>query len=464
MRLPYRKRKAGPSRHLPMRRESVAARGGFDSTRVTKGAGRSWQMSLLAAGATLACHGAQAGGISLYEVGTPDVGLASAGYAARAQDAATVLTNPAGMTRLAGSQLMVGAQVLYSDVGFSIGEGTSPALGTGDGGNPVGWFPGGGVFYSHSLSPDLKLGVAVTGNFGAAVKYDEGWVGRYRAQEGTLLGVSVLPSIATRIDDRLSVGASLNLMYGTLDNEVAVNNIVGPDGSLTVKDRTWGVGANLGLLYELDRGTRFGITYTSPVKLDFEARPEWSDLGPGLQALLASRGLLDARTRVGVTVPQGVNAGVYHEIDPRWAVLGSVGWQDWSKFGAVDVGVDANDPVALTTRLNFEDTWQLAGGAQYRWSDAWLLNAGIAYDSGFQSNGSIALALPVNSAWRFGIGGQNEASGTFGWGWSLSYVVQGTLRSNATGSVPVALGGRGDVVGSFDDVRTIFLALNFQWK
>ena len=110
--------------------------------------------------------------------------------------------------------------------------------------------PGGGLFYTHSLSPDLKLGLAVTGNFGSAVKYGEGWVGRYRAQEGTLLGVSVLPSIATRINENLSLGASLNVMYGKLDNTVAVNNIIGADGKLALEDNTWGVGANLGLLYE----------------------------------------------------------------------------------------------------------------------------------------------------------------------------------------------------------------------
>lgn len=55
-----------------------------------------------------------AGGIFLYEVGTEDMGLAAAGYAARAQDAATVLTNPAGMVRLEGSQVLLGTQLLYS--------------------------------------------------------------------------------------------------------------------------------------------------------------------------------------------------------------------------------------------------------------------------------------------------------------------------------------------------------------
>ena len=38
-----------------------------------------------------------AGGLIAYEIGTADVGLASAGYNARAQDASTVVTNPAGV-------------------------------------------------------------------------------------------------------------------------------------------------------------------------------------------------------------------------------------------------------------------------------------------------------------------------------------------------------------------------------
>ena len=84
-----------------------------------------------------------AGGLLLYEVGTADVGLASAGWGARAQDASTVLTNPAGMTRLDGSQVLLGAQALYGDDGlFDRARELRTDLGTGDGGNPIGWLPG----------------------------------------------------------------------------------------------------------------------------------------------------------------------------------------------------------------------------------------------------------------------------------------------------------------------------------
>jgi long-chain fatty acid transport protein len=422
----------------------------------------------LAGAAVLVCaltaNAAGAGGIILYEVGTADVGLAAAGYAARAQDASTILTNPAGMTRLSGDHLTLGGQLLHADLGFSIGQATSPALGGSDGGNPIGWFPGGGLFYSHTVSPDLKLGIAVTGNFGSAVKYDAGWVGRYYLEEGTLLGVSFLPSAAWRVNDKLSLGAALNVMYGIFDTKVAVNNVIGTDGRLELDDKAWGLGANVGVLYEAAPGSRVGITYTSPVKLDFAAQAKWSGLAPALQALLRSRGLLDANVDLGVTVPQGVMASLYHEVDPRWAILGNVGWQQWSKFGRLDIGVDSSDPVSLTTNLEYKDTWHVAAGAQYKWSDPWTLNCGVAYDSAFQDNNHVAVALPANSVWRFGVGGQKQESKTFNWGWSFEYAWGGDLHVDERARAPVAVGGRGDLVGSLANSASMFLAANFNWK
>jgi long-chain fatty acid transport protein len=423
---------------------------------------RSFNTLAFGISAALLSGTAAAGGISLYEVGTADVGLAAAGYSARAQDASTVFTNPAGMTRLDGDQLTVSGQFFYGDVGFDPGTGTTPALGTGDGGNPIGWLPGGGVFYSHSVSDDLKIGMAITGNFGSIIEYDKGWVGRYRAQEGTLLGYSFLPSVAWRINDKVSIGASLNIMYGTLENTVAVNNIIGPDGSLYMEDNDWSVGANLGLLYEASPGTRFGLTYNSAVDLDFNAQTEWEGLAPAIQALLNSRGLLNTNVDLGITVPQGVNASFYHETNPRLAVLGSVGWQQWSKFGEVEVGVDSNNPIGLTTALDFDDTWHFSGGLQYKLTDDWLLNTGVAYDSAFQDGDNVVLALPVNSSWRFGVGGQNKISEKFNWGMSLEYIYGGSIDVNVTGSVPVAVGGRGNIVAS-SDVGFFFVAANMNW-
>jgi long-chain fatty acid transport protein len=408
---------------------------------------------------------AVAGGILLYEAGTLDVGLASAGWGARAQDASTILTNPAGMTRLEGSQVLVGAQALYGDYGFSIGSETSSGLGKGDGGNPIGWFPGGSAFFSYSASSDLKFGFGMAGNFGLSEKYDDNWAGRYYAQETTLLGMSLLPSAAYKVSDKFSVGVSLNIMYGMLKNQVAVNNVAPgfDDGRLKLDDTAWGVGFNLGLLYELSVDTRFSLTYNSQVDLDFKAPAEFSNLAPGMEALLSGRGLLNANVDLGINVPQQAMASVFHQLNPQWAVLGSLGWQQWSKFGEAEVGVDSNDPTSLTTNLEFNDTWHGALGAQYSMNEAWMLNFGVAYDSKFQSGSTVSPMLPVNDSWRFGAGVQNQVSKIFSWGIAAEYAYAGTLDVDKQSSAPVALGGRGDLAGSYKDTGIFFLAVNFGW-
>jgi long-chain fatty acid transport protein len=422
------------------------------------------------AAAGTGCGPAMAGGLLIYEVGTADIGLASAGYGARAQDASTVFTNPAGMTRLDGRQAVGGGQVLWGNPKFSIGQGTSPALGSGDGGYAFGsngWFLGGGAFASWTVSPDVKFGLAFAGNFGAPLKYDETWVGRYYVQETTMLGLSILPSVAFKVNDRLSLGASLNAMYGIYTNQVAINNIapgIG-DGQLKLDDRRWGWGANLGLLYEVDRNTRLGLTWNSQVNLDFDAAAEFSNLGPALSALLNNRGLLNSRIKVGIKVPQQVMGSFFTQVDDRWAVLGSVGWQQWSRFGQVQLGIsDTTNPVSTTTQLNFKDTWHAALGAQYQTTGPWLVSFGVAYDSEFQDGSQVSPLLPVNAAWRFGVGAQQPLGRSASWGVAATYLYGGSLDTNITGSKPVALGGRGDLVGSYDSIGTIFVGAWYAWR
>ena len=255
-------------------------------------------------------------------------------------------------------------------------------------GRGIDWIPGGGL-YSHSVSPEFKVGLALTGNFGSVVKYDDGRVGLRAQEQRTLLGLSILPSVAWPVNENLPSGARPQ-RDGRQVRKCRSTTSSGPMADLRARRQSVGFRADLGLLYEVNQGTRFGITYTSPVKLDFSAQPQWSDLGTRNSgpARLAGAARCERRSRRHGAA--GRERELLHEIDPRWAVLGGVSAQ-WSKFGEVAVGVDSNNPIGLTTRLDFKDTWHVAGGAQYKWSDKWLLNAGIAYDSAFQDNNAAAL-------------------------------------------------------------------------
>ena len=125
------------------------------------------------------------------------------------------------------------------------------------------------------------------------------------------------------------------------------------------------LGANVGLLFEPDARTRFGLVWNSQINLDFHAPLEFSNLAPGLQKVLGDRGLLDAAVDVGSKVPQGVMLSAYAETSDRWALLGSVGWQQWSKFGQIQLGIDdVDNPTSVTQNLEFKDNWHVAAGAE----------------------------------------------------------------------------------------------------
>ncbi len=96
------------------------------------------------------------------------------------------------------------------------------------------------------------------------------------------MGASLLPSIAYRVNEQWSIGASINAMYGYFKSVTAINNVLdaGTDGKLQMRDTTWGWGGNVGILYEPTKTTRFGLTYSSQVKLDFTSPAQFSGTGP----------------------------------------------------------------------------------------------------------------------------------------------------------------------------------------
>lgn len=407
---------------------------------------------------------ADAGGLYLYEVGTPDVGLAGAGYAARADDAATVFTNPAGMTRIDEPSLMLGTQPMYLHLKFDPDSTTSAAASTlpggfaADDGDASGWMPAGGLYYVHPVNDRLRLGVSMNGYFGLSLDYEDNWVGRYYVQDTTLQAAAIQPAIAWRVNDWLSVGTGVAVLYGILDDKIAVNNIAPnlPDGKLKYKDEQWATQFNLGVLVEPQKGTRFGLTYLSEADLNFDDRLDFSGLGPGLLAVLGGRGALNKKLDLGLTMPQAVMFSAYHEFTDRLALMANLGWQDWSQFGRIEVSLDSP---TLTVDLDYKDTWHAALGAEYRISDPWLLTGGVAYDSAMLDDDEVSPSLPVGDTWRFGLGTR--------YAWSEDVTLSGSYELAWSGDIDMTvdrgpLAGR--VSGTYEDAILHVFCLTVEWR
>jgi long-chain fatty acid transport protein len=398
-------------------------------------------------------------GLMLYEQGTPDVGLASAGQGARAQDASAVFTNPAGMTQLEGSQLLVGAEPLFGNFTFSPNAKTT-VKGT-NGGNAAVPLPSGSFFYVHSLSPNLKLGFGSYSYFGAPLEYNLNWVGKYYLQGATMLGMSFQPTLAFRAADWLSIGGGPNVMLGFLRAKAGINNLaprVG-DGQVRYQNYTVNVGGNVGILLTPRDGTRIGLDYLTPVNLNFSDAPFFKGLGPGVSAILRRRNFLVPKVNLGMQVPQQLMADIYQKITERMALLGSVGWQNWSQFGLVDISIDSANPKSLTKSLHFQDTFHVAAGTQYQLMPQWMLSCGFAFDNSAVGTPMRTVNLPVGDQYRFGVGVQYAWSKKIKLGFAEEFMYMGEMPVYQNAG-PV----RGTVAGQFTNTFINFFSLNLTYK
>ncbi len=298
-----------------------------------------------------------AGGLYINEFGTPSMGTAGAGANAVASDASTSFHNPAGMTRIKGKEVMGTGGLLYATVKFDADSDT-PVSG-GNGGNAGGTAPIAGGFYVHSLSDKWKLGANLITITGAVLDYDDDWTGRYLNTDVTLLTVTFFPSLAYRVNDWLSLGGGPQIMYADLELKAKAPSPKG-DGKVKIDGDDVAYGFGLGALVELSEQTRIGVVYQSEIEPEFDGDVKIS--GPDIEA----------GTDTKITLAQFVKVSGYHELNDRWALLGTVGWEDWSAFKNVNISTEQGKQ---KIPRDWKDTWKFAAGVHYRPVDSWLLQA-----------------------------------------------------------------------------------------
>ncbi|EDQ4521289.1 fatty acid transporter [Salmonella enterica subsp. enterica] len=357
----------------------------------------------------LACFGlvisqtTQASALYFYEIGTEDTALAGAGQAARAQDASTIVTNPAGMTRLPDHIFTGGIQAMDGDVSYSLDD----ESGRKSPGDIMGFFPNASAFYAQKLNDDFYAGMGLYGNYGLGIDFGN-WAGDRLIKKSTMVAMTLSPSLAYKLSDRVSIGGSLNINYGFLSLTRNVD-----DSDEKEKDHDWTMSYRLGLLMQLTDLTRVGIAWTSMTEYDFDidAKARFPNL-PNLEYELP----ISAQVRA----PQQIMLSLVHDINKQWSVMGDLGWQDWSQFGAPQITVTGQE---LDKKSRLKDSWHTALGIQYRPSEQWRLNAGVAYDSTiYNSQSNVALTLPTGDEWRFATGAQYQITPQSNIGVAVSYL------------------------------------------
>ena len=390
---------------------------------------------------------AQCGAICLYEVGGTEMGRASAGAGAAAQDASTAFWNSAGMTRLDANQLLVGGFVAYINQKLILNDSTVSVNPPGDtnGGHQAGGFltpPGMGAYAVLKLTDDLRFGFTFNGMYGGALNYGKRWVGRSFVTENSLLGLNIMPSLAYRVTDWLSFGVGLNAVYTIFNQEL----VTAANVKVKMEDADdWGFGYTLSTLIEPRKGTRIGIVYRSEIDLK-------------LNGDLQNPTALTPNFDLNMKFARGINVSLFHQVNPKLALLADGGWSDWSQFNFQELSLGT---VTIPIDRGWIDTWRIGLGLQYQINNPWMLQAGMSYDSSPVAASKRTPDLPIGQWWRWSIGAQRKLNERMELGFSYTFVWFGIGNVDI-----VALPPDGSVVldGRYQQNSAHFWGINFKWK
>ncbi|NPA71589.1 MAG: transporter [Gammaproteobacteria bacterium] len=334
---------------------------------------------------------ASASGFALIEQSASGQGLSYAGAAANAEDASVMWFNPAGLTEIEGSQLVMGAHVIapkaeFTNNGSYVGSSANVISGSGDNGATIGFVPN---FYWKGKLSDYDIGLGVTVPFGQHVSYDDQWVGRYHATETNLKTLNLNPAMAKKINDQLSIGFGLNAQYVNLIMESKLNNALvtgGVDTSTAnakLEADSWAFGYNLGLLYKVTESTDIGFGYRSSMIHNAKGSVDYSD---NLNSnWLALKGLKDADIASTVNLPASASLSVKHGMTDTVTILADASWTKWSDYDSLVIEYDSAQADS-DTRQNFKDSWRLSLGGIYQYNNDLKLRAGVAFDQTPVSN------------------------------------------------------------------------------
>ncbi len=450
-----------------------------------------------------------------YHFGSQSVSAQGTAFAngAEAADASTIFYNPAGMSRLTGTNFSGGLTLVvpdseYTDNGSKKVTGT--ATGGGNGGNFAPDYVVAPSFYAtHQLNDKWTVGLGIFVPFGAQLDYGNTWAGRYALESIKLETLNFNPSVSFKLDEHHSFGAGLSAQYmkATLTKAVDVGSGFGliayaaskgdasalatysklstatggnyslltgaGDGQAKLDADGWGYGFNLGYMYQLDENTRFGLAYRSNIHHKLTGQAAWDYSGTSTNSAISSL-ISQVSTHhnsdgsVTVDTPESISANTFHKLNDKVDLMADLTWTRHSRMDSIDIKFDGTSEGDLVIKQGWRDTFKLSLGANYHYSDNLLLRTGVAWDQSPVKNDDLRHpALPDSDRYWLSFGANYKLSKQSSVDFAYSYVFFKNANIQYTDSCnPLATTctGNGETTTGSYKTNLQFLGLQYNYS
>ena len=225
------------------------------------------------------------------------------------------------------------------------------------------------LYASTPINQDINLNFAITTPFGLETRYNRNWAGKYRAVDSSISTINFNPSLAFKINDKLSFGAGLVAQHyeAELTKKAILNANPLVEGYGRLKGNDWGYGFNFGVLYKISSYTNVGIGYRSAIKHNLKGIASVND------------NLMVSKFKSNTTTPESLTIGASHNLTNDLQILSDITIARWSRLKSLRV--TTNNPLLdSTSKYNWNNSVLYSVGSNYKISNKDIFRFGLAYE------------------------------------------------------------------------------------
>ena len=361
-----------------------------------------------------------ADGFAIYEWSAGGTAMGQA-YMFAEDDPSLLAYNPAGITRLKGD--WIGGGLSYINPrGEAEFHGVWANGQNWHNAEAPGYVPN--LYYVHQQNDRLWWGIGLFTRFGNSTEYSQYFPGRYNSYLAKISSLSLQPTIAYKLTDKLSVAAGADIMYIALDlkNKNDMSKLGLPNNvDSEIDGHNYSVGWNLGLNYQITPKTAVAALYRSKITHNMDADAKFSVSA------------LNSPAHGSVTLPDTFTFGIGHKFNDKTRIEAGATYTRWSTYDQLlmNFGMPIGAYVPSVKHItDWENVWRFQIGLEHKINDKWSFLCGYSYDNAPMPDKYMDFMVPTGDRQTALIGCKyrhKNAELAFAWGfmWITDRKIQG---------------------------------------
>lgn len=318
------------------------------------------------------------------------------GRFANLDDATAVRVNPANIADAERPLLQLNTGLWHADIKFDSVTGASLR-------QQDPWVIPGSLYTVIPIIPGkLAWGMGVSTPYGLGADYAKNNPLKYLVPyESSFQAVSFTPAIGWRINDSISAGIGLDIMYGRLQ----INQVVplGPaDGEFIFDAEGWGVSGYGGITWNVTPHQRISLIGRLPLRLEMSGTFDAKGVPAGGPAGFANHSDYDTN----MTFPGSLAVGYGIDVTDRLTLGLDFKWSANSSHDDIPLTTSNSNGLLPTTTfpLRWKNSIDLGAGGSYKLNEAWKVRAGYLFSENSMPGRTFTPSIPAYDRHIFSVG------------------------------------------------------------